>query len=330
LEWILAHLSPSVVGIGGLLDSRAFVWIKEASAMSARWIDGKAIAQQIREEIAHRVQQFVSQSNEKPHLAAVLVGEDPASQVYIRNKRLACEKAGMESTLHLLPAETSMAHLLKVVSGLNADSSVHGILVQFPLPAGLDEQEVVHAIDPFKDVDAFHPVTVGLMVEGRPRFLPCTPAGVHQLLIRSGIEVSHKHVVIVGRSSLVGRPLSIMLSQKGPHADATVTLCHSRTKDLAHHCRQADILIAALGRPNAITADMVRPGAVVIDVGINRLDDGKIVGDVAFDEVAKLASAITPVPGGVGPMTVTMLLDNTLRAAIHQHQQRTKGTLESV
>jgi methylenetetrahydrofolate dehydrogenase (NADP+)/methenyltetrahydrofolate cyclohydrolase len=286
--------------------------------MSARWLDGKEIAGQIRDEIAHRVYQFVSQTNQKPVLAAVLVGDDPASQVYIKNKRLACEKAGMGSSLHLLPASVSMAELLALVEKLNQDPQVSGILVQFPLPAGLDESAVVHAIDPAKDVDAFHPLTVGLMVEGTPRFLPCTPAGVHQLLIRSGIEIAHRHVVIVGRSSLVGRPLSIMLSQKGPHADATVTLCHSRTKDLSIHCRQADILIAALGRPEAITADMVRPGAVVVDVGINRTAGGKIVGDVAFDEVAKVASAITPVPGGVGPMTVTMLLENTLRAAERQ------------
>ncbi|MBY0585844.1 bifunctional methylenetetrahydrofolate dehydrogenase/methenyltetrahydrofolate cyclohydrolase FolD [bacterium] len=288
--------------------------------MTARWIDGKAIADEIRLEIAHRVKEFVSQTKYKPHLAAVLVGENPASEVYIKNKRLACEKVGMESTLHLLPADIRMPALLDVIASLNRDPTVHGILVQFPLPGELDEGTVVHAIDPAKDVDAFHPLTVGLLVEGKPRFLPCTPEGVHQLLLRSGIEIPHKHVVVVGRSSLVGRPLSIMLSQKGPHADATVTLCHSRTKDLAYHCKQADILVAALGRPEAITANMVRPGAVVIDVGIHRTSAGKLIGDVAFDEVARVASAITPVPGGVGPMTVTMLLENTLRAAIFQRQ----------
>jgi methylenetetrahydrofolate dehydrogenase (NADP+)/methenyltetrahydrofolate cyclohydrolase len=295
--------------------------------MSARWIDGKAIADQMRQEIADRVRAFTSQAGVRPHLAAVLVGEDPASQVYIKNKRLACEKAGMESTLHLLPARVSMGELLDRVAQLNADPMIHGILVQFPLPGELDESAVIHAIDPLKDVDAFHPITVGLLVEGDPRFLPCTPAGVHQLLVRSGIEIPHQHVVIVGRSSLVGRPLSIMLSQKGPHADATVTLCHSRTKDLAFHCRQADILVAAMGRPEAITADMVRPGAVVIDVGIHRRADGKIVGDVAFDEVARVASAITPVPGGVGPMTVTLLLENTLRAANLQRERSSARTV---
>ena len=290
--------------------------------MTARRLDGKAIAEQVRGEIAERAADFFRREGVRAHLAAVLVGDDPASQIYVKNKRLACEKAGLESSLHLLPDTTSQSVLLETVQRLNDDPAVNGILVQFPLPKGCDEREIVLAIDPLKDVDAFHPYTVGLIVEGTPRFLPCTPAGVQQILIRSNIEIAGKEVVIVGRSSLVGRPLSIMLSQKGPGADATVTLCHSRTKNLAEQCQRADILVAAIGRPEAITGKMIKPGAVVIDVGINRLPDGRIVGDVEFASAAEVASAITPVPGGVGPMTITMLLANTLKAAALQRGEK--------
>ncbi len=290
--------------------------------MAALILDGKGIANQVRDEIAERAAAFFRREGIRPHLAAVLVGDDPASQIYVKNKRLACEKAELHSSLHRLPATTTQSNLLETVQRLNNDPDVHGILVQFPLPETCDEREIVLSIDPLKDVDAFHPYTVGLLVEGTPRFLPCTPAGILQLLIRSKIETPGKEVVIVGRSSLVGRPLSIMLSQKGQYADATVTLCHRRTSQLEEHCRRADILVAAIGRPEAITGSMIKPGAVVIDVGINRLPDGRVVGDVEFKSAAEVASAITPVPGGVGPMTITMLLENTLKAAALQRGEK--------
>jgi methylenetetrahydrofolate dehydrogenase (NADP+) / methenyltetrahydrofolate cyclohydrolase len=242
------------------------------------------------------------------------VGDDPASEVYVRNKRKACEAVGIESQLHRLPASASSEELLKLVAKLNKDEAVHGILVQLPLPPQIDTTRVLLAVNPAKDVDAFHPENVGRLVQGRPRFLPCTPQGVQQLLVRSGIEIAGRQVVIVGRSDIVGRPLSIMLSLRGPGGDATVTLCHSRTLDLAAITRQADILIAAIGRPKFVTAEMVKRGAVVVDVGINRNDEG-LVGDVDFAAVREVASAITPVPGGVGPLTIAMLLRNTLLAA---------------
>ena len=251
----------------------------------------------------------------RPSLTVVLVGADPASQVYVRNKRRACEKAGFESTLHELPETTTTDELLALIDSLNEDAGVHGILVQLPLPPGVDERQIVLAIDPKKDVDAFHPENVGLLFDGRPRFLPCTPFGIHQILLREEIPIEGADVVIVGRSNLVGKPMALMLAQKGAGADATVTLCHSRTRDLAAHTRRADIVIAAIGRAEFITADMVRPGATVIDVGINRTADGRLVGDVDTAGVSEVAGAITPVPGGVGPMTVTMLLENTLSAA---------------
>ncbi|MGI9455990.1 MAG: bifunctional 5,10-methylenetetrahydrofolate dehydrogenase/5,10-methenyltetrahydrofolate cyclohydrolase, partial [Aeoliella sp.] len=239
---------------------------------------------------------------------------DPASDVYVRNKRRACEHVGIESQLHRLSAETSQDDLLKLVARLNKDEKVHGILVQLPLPSQIDSDHVLQAISPAKDVDAFHPANVGLLVQGNPRFLPCTPHGVLQLLKRTGIETSGKHVVIVGRSDIVGKPLAILLAAKSASGNATVTVCHSRTDNLPHHTRQADILIAAIGQPEFITADMVKQGAAVIDVGVNRIDAG-LVGDVAFDEVSQVAGHITPVPGGVGPMTIAMLLVNTLTAA---------------
>ena len=285
--------------------------------MTATILDGKAMSQTIRAEIGQEVADFKKKTGVTPCLAAVLVGEDPASQVYVRNKRTACEKAGIESIMHIPPAETTTEELLAIVEGLNNDPAVHGILVQLPLPKGIDETRVLDAVDPAKDVDAFHPENVGLIVQNRPRFLPCTPHGIQQLLIRSGIETSGAKVVVLGRSDIVGKPMAVMLMQKAPGANATVTVAHSRTRDLAQVTKEADILIVAMGVAKFVTADMVKPGAVVIDVGINRTDDG-LVGDVDFDAVKEVAGRITPVPGGVGPLTVAMLLHNTLNAARQQ------------
>lgn len=282
--------------------------------MSARLIDGKSIAVRFREKLAIEVTEFRHATEVMPKLVAVLVGDDPASQVYVRNKEQACQKAGMASEVRRLPATTTQSELLDLISQLNADSTVHGILVQLPLPRHFHETTVLDAVDPLKDVDCFHPENVGLLVQNRPRFLPCTPRGVQVLLRESGVNLDGAHVVVLGRSEIVGKPVGIMLLQKGETANATVTICHSRTKNLAAVTRTADILIAAIGKPEFVTADMVQPGAVVIDVGINRLGD-KLVGDVAFEAVSRVASAITPVPGGVGPMTIAMLLQNTLTAA---------------
>jgi len=282
--------------------------------MTAQILDGKQLARQIRSELAEQVVEFIQNNGVVPCLAAVLVGENPASEVYVRNKRNACETVGIESQLHRLDAKTPPDELLRLVAKLNKDSAVHGILIQLPLPPQIDASRVLSAVSPVKDVDAFHPENVGRLVQGRPRFLPCTPQGVQQLLVRSGIEIAGRHVVVLGRSDIVGRPLSIMLSQRGPGGDATVTVCHSRTRDLAAVTRAADILIAAIGRPKLVTAEMVKPGAVVVDVGINRTAEG-LVGDVDFAAVREVAGAITPVPGGVGPLTIAMLLRNTLLAA---------------
>ncbi|RLS55159.1 MAG: bifunctional 5,10-methylenetetrahydrofolate dehydrogenase/5,10-methenyltetrahydrofolate cyclohydrolase [Planctomycetota bacterium] len=282
--------------------------------MSARIIDGKAVAAEIRNRVASQSAEFQQRSGIVPHLAAVLVGEDPASAVYVRNKQTACEKAGLKSTLHRLPVETTTEQLLALVARLNDDPGTHGILVQLPLPRQIAEQRVLDAVTPLKDVDCFHAENVGLMVQGRPRFLPCTPSGCQQLLIHAAIETAGKHAVVLGRSEIVGKPMAMLLVQKGLAADATVTICHSRTQNLSEIVRQADIVVAAIGRPNFVTADMVKPGATVIDVGINRVGD-KLVGDVDFEAVRAVAGAITPVPGGVGPMTIAMLLQNTLRAA---------------
>jgi methylenetetrahydrofolate dehydrogenase (NADP+)/methenyltetrahydrofolate cyclohydrolase len=290
--------------------------------MAATILDGKAIANEIREELQREVAAFVGAHGVQPALAAVLVGEDPASEVYVRNKQRACERTGMASHLHRLPADTRQDDLLQLVQDLNRDAAIHGILVQLPLPGHIDETRVLDLIAPAKDVDAFHPENVGLISQGRPRYLPCTPHGILQLLHRSGIAVSGKHAVIVGRSDIVGKPMAMMLASRrsslGPdNANATVTVCHSRTADLDQITRQADILIAAIGSPKFITAEMVKPGAAVIDVGINRTEEG-LVGDVDFDAVREVAGHITPVPGGVGPLTVTMLLYNTLSAARYQ------------
>ncbi len=287
--------------------------------MAAEILNGKALAKELRVEIGRDVTAFVESTSVTPKLVAVLVGEDPASQVYVRNKERACEKAGIAGEVMRLAAETTEADLLALIDRLNSDVSVHGILVQLPLPDSISEQKVLDAIHPLKDVDAFHPENVGLMMQGRPRFLPCTPHGVLQILKRYDIKAAGKHVVIVGRSEIVGKPLAAMLVQRNSDlgkdvVNATVTICHSRTEDLPSVTRQADILIAAVGIPRFITTEMVKPGAVIIDVGINRLDDG-LVGDVDFDPLSETVSHITPVPGGVGPLTIAMLLRNTLKAA---------------
>lgn len=287
--------------------------------MAAHVLDGKAMAKTIRSELAEEVATFTSDTGIVPCLAAILVGEDEGSQIYVRNKRRSCERAGMASRLHQLPAETSEAELLDLIDQLNHAPEVHGLLVQLPLPPSIDTARVLDAVAPLKDVDAFHPENVGRIVQGRPRFLPCTPHGIQVILHRSNIETCGKHVVIVGRSEIVGKPLAIMLMQRGSPlgdaaANATVTVCHSRTANLARITREADILVAAIGTARFIGADMVRPGATVIDVGINRTESG-LVGDVDFDAVSEVASHITPVPGGVGPMTIAMLLTNTLEAA---------------
>ncbi len=284
--------------------------------MPARIIDGKRIAESVKSEVAAEVVSLTKATGIVPKLAAVLVGEDPASHVYVRNKERACMKAGLASELHRLPSETSQAQLLRLVADLNADMSVHGILVQLPLPAHLDATSILDAISPSKDVDGFHPENVGLMLQGRPRFLPCTPHGVMRMLQHEGIRTNGAHAVVIGRSDIVGKPMAALLLQKG--ADATVTVCHSRTRDIASVARQADILIAAVGIPEFVKGTMIKPGAVVIDVGINRVGD-RLVGDVEYSAAAELASAVTPVPGGVGPMTIAMLLRNTLMAAQAAH-----------
>jgi methylenetetrahydrofolate dehydrogenase (NADP+)/methenyltetrahydrofolate cyclohydrolase len=286
--------------------------------MTARILDGKKTAAELREETREEVADWIASGGPVPTLAAVLVGEDPASQVYVRNKQRACEKAGIASRLIRKPRDTTAQELLDLLDDLNREREVNGILVQLPLPDGIDTQRVLDAVSPLKDVDAFAPENVGLLVQGRPRFLPCTPHGVVQLLARYDCEVAGKHVVIVGRSDIVGKPLANMLLQRdlgfgSKFANATVTICHSQSNDLASITRTADILVAAVGRPRLITADMVKIGAVVIDVGINRVGD-TLMGDVDYDPVREVAAAITPVPGGVGPLTIAMLLRNTLTA----------------
>jgi methylenetetrahydrofolate dehydrogenase (NADP+)/methenyltetrahydrofolate cyclohydrolase len=286
---------------------------------SARILDGKAIAAELQNELFERVADYLTNNGVTPTLAAVLVGENPASEVYVRNKRAACERVGIASQLHRLPSDASQEQLLTLVARLNKDDEVHGILIQLPLPASIDASRILDKVHPLKDVDCFHPENVGRLSQGRPMFVPCTPHGVQQLLHRCGVSVAGKRVVIVGRSDIVGKPLASLLMQKdstnGPSAaNATVTVCHSRSEGLAEIARQADILVAAIGRAKFITADMVRPGAVVVDVGMNRTPEG-LCGDVDFAGVREVASAIAPVPGGVGPLTVTMLLYNTLKAA---------------
>jgi methylenetetrahydrofolate dehydrogenase (NADP+)/methenyltetrahydrofolate cyclohydrolase len=278
--------------------------------MSFQIIDGNALAKKIRLEIASRTATLVKKGI-KPGLAVLLVGEDPASQVYVRNKVKACEEAGMHSLLERLPADLTEDALLKRIHELNLDSSIHGILVQLPLPKHLNSHIVIESIAPEKDVDGFHVANAGALMIGAPIFRPCTPYGCMKMLESIDYPIRGARAVIVGASNIVGKPMAMLLLQAG----ATVTICNSKTKDLSAHTKEADILVVATGRPKMITADMVKPGAVVIDVGINRMDDGKLCGDVDFESVKTVASAITPVPGGVGPMTITMLLLNTLEAA---------------
>jgi len=277
--------------------------------MAAKIIDGKAISAEIRQDLVKKVNEIKAQKGVTPGLAVVLVGDNPASQTYVRNKHKSCQEIGVYSEVHKLPGDTGQAEVLSLVEKLNQDPKIHGILVQLPLPDHIDEQAVIHAIRPEKDVDGFHPVNVGNLVIGDKAFIPCTPHGIIELIERSGFEIKGKHAVVVGRSNIVGKPVALLLLQR----HATVTICHSRTRDLPAVTRQADILVAAVGRPEMITGDMIKEGAVVIDVGINRVGD-KLVGDVHFESAREKAAAITPVPGGVGPMTITMLLKNTVEA----------------
>ena len=286
--------------------------------MTARIIDGKAIAAEVRTEVADEVGRLVDDGT-TPGLATVVVGDDPASKVYVRNKRKACAEVGIKAWDHDLPASTPQAELLQLLQDLNHDPLVHGILVQLPLPEHIDEQLILDAVSPHKDADGFHPYNLGRLLAGSPVVAPATPAGIQQLLIRSGVEVAGAEVVIVGRSNIVGKPLAALLVQKGAGANASVTVCHTATKDLAAHTRRAEILVAAVGRAHVITGPMVAPGSTVIDVGVNRTEAG-LAGDVDFDAAKEVAGAITPVPGGVGPMTIAMLLKNVVALARRAQQ----------
>ena len=289
--------------------------------MKAKTIDGKKLAADTRAEIARGVAALKSEKGVTPGLAVILVGENPASVSYVTAKEKACAEAGIFSREIRLPADTPEAELLETVASLNADPAIHGILVQLPLPKGISEKKVIDAIAPEKDVDGFTPVNVGKMLIGEDCFLPCTPHGIVKLIEVTGMDISGKHAVVIGRSNIVGKPVAALLSRKGPHANATVTLCHTGTPDVAAYTRTADIVVVAAGRPHTLTGDMLKPGAVVIDVGVNRIPDAtrpkgfRLCGDADFDSCAEVAAAITPVPGGVGPMTITMLLWNTLQAA---------------
>ena len=290
--------------------------------MRVKILDGKRIAAQVRSEVADGVVAVQSEHGLVPGLVAVLVGDDPASSVYVRSKEKAAAEAGIKGRVIKLPAATKEGELLKLIETLNLDETFHGILVQLPLPSEINEDRVIESISPAKDVDGLHPVNMGLLMAGRPRFVPATPYGIQEILMRSGINTDGKHVVVCGRSNIVGKPVANLLMQRQPGANATVSVCHTRTENLSVLTKQADILIAAIGRPRAITSDMVQEGVVVIDVGINRVDDPvrkrgyRLDGDVDFGPVSEKASAITPVPGGVGPMTIAMLLQNTLKAAL--------------
>jgi methylenetetrahydrofolate dehydrogenase (NADP+)/methenyltetrahydrofolate cyclohydrolase len=288
--------------------------------MTAKILDGRAIAAQVRGEVAERVKALADRGV-TPGLAAVLVGDDEPSKIYVGGKQKASAEVGIHSERLDLSGDISQAELLQRIDRLNQDPAVHGILVQLPLPPHIDVTAVHQAVDPVKDVDGLTPVSVGRMVRGEPIFLPCTPLGIVELLVRSRIRIEHAEVVIVGRGALVGMPLAIMLAQKAPRANATVTICHTGTRDLLQHTRRAEILVVAAGRPGTVTVDMIMPGATVVDVAVNRMPDGKLVGDVDFEQVAKVAGAITPVPGGVGPMTIAMLLANTVAAAERSLQQ---------
>ena len=291
-----------------------------------RILDGKALSEAIKGEIADEVRDWVAAGNPAPHLAAVLIGEDGASRTYVDHKVRSCARVGFESTLIQRPADITQEELLDIVHGLNDDPAIDGFIVQLPLPDHLDAHAVIEAVDPAKDVDGFHPINMGNLALGLPGFVPATPAGIMTMLERSGIDTQGKHAVVIGRSSIVGTPMSLLLSRSGQPGNCTVTLCHSRTVDLAGHCREADILVAAVGRPEMVKADMVKEGAVVIDVGITRVEDPsakrgyRLKGDVDYADVAPKCSWITPVPGGVGPMTIVSLLRNTLTAARAKHR----------
>ncbi|NLC94406.1 MAG: bifunctional methylenetetrahydrofolate dehydrogenase/methenyltetrahydrofolate cyclohydrolase FolD [Bacilli bacterium] len=278
--------------------------------MSATVINGKELAKKLRADIRERVNQFIEETKVVPHLVVILVGDNPASVSYVTGKQKACEETNMKSTLIKLPVETTEEELIKIINDLNADKSVHGILVQLPLPKHIDEQKIINTICVEKDVDGFSPINVGKMILNEECFLPCTPAGIIKMIKETGIEIAGKHAVVIGRSNIVGKPVSQLLLQE----NATVTICHSRTKDLKYHTLQADILVVAIGKPKFVTKDMIKPGAVVIDVGVNRVDN-KLCGDVDYEGALEVASYVTPVPGGVGPMTITMLMENTLEAA---------------
>lgn len=291
-----------------------------------RILDGRALSEAIKGEIADEVRDWVTAGNPAPHLAAVLIGEDGASRTYVDHKVRSCARVGFESTLIQRPADITQEELLEIVHGLNDDPAIDGFIVQLPLPDHLDAHAVIEAVDPAKDVDGFHPINMGNLALGLPGFVPATPAGIMTMLERSGIDTQGKHAVVIGRSSIVGTPMSLLLSRSGQPGNCTVTLCHSRTVDLAGHCREADILVAAVGRPEMVKADMVKEGAVVIDVGITRVEDPsakrgyRLKGDVDYADVAPKCSWITPVPGGVGPMTIVSLLRNTLTAARAKHR----------
>ncbi|MEC9014757.1 MAG: bifunctional methylenetetrahydrofolate dehydrogenase/methenyltetrahydrofolate cyclohydrolase FolD [Chloroflexota bacterium] len=288
--------------------------------MTAKNLDGKTLAEEIRREVATGVAEIQKKHGVTPGLAAVLVGDDPASAIYVRNKRRACDEVGMISDTFLLAADATQEEVLNLVARLNDASKFHGILVQLPLPPQVDELAIIESLNPNKDVDGLHPFNVGKLVQGRADFIPGTPFGIQQILIRNGYDPASSNVVVCGRSDIVGKPLALLLMQRADGANATVTVCHTRTKNMAEITSQADILVAAIGSPNIITADMVKDGAIVIDVGINRVDDAsrkrgyRLVGDVNYEAVSKKAAAITPVPGGIGPMTIAMLLVNTLTA----------------
>ncbi len=292
--------------------------------MPAQIINGKKISEEIKQEVKKQAEALYKETGVVPGLAFVLVGDNPASKVYVTMKGKACEELGFYSITLKLPTETTEEELIEKIQNLNSDPKIHGILVQLPLPSHINEQKILQAIDPIKDVDGFHPVNVGKLVIGLDTYLPCTPAGIQELLKRSGINPSGKHVVVVGRSNIVGKPIANILLQKKEWANATVTICHTGTKDISYFTKQADILIVAMGKPELIKGDMIKPGAVVIDVGVNRVDDPtsekgyKLVGDVHFESAYEVAGAITPVPGGVGPMTIAMLMKNTLQAAMNQ------------
>ena len=291
------------------------------TTMETAILDGKALSQQIKQEIAAEVADWVAQGHRKPHLAAVLVGNDGASRTYVDHKVKSCAQVGFSSTLIERPEDITQAELLDIVHGLNADDGIDGFIVQLPLPRHIDDQAIIEAVDPKKDVDGFHPSNMGNLALGLPGFVPATPAGIMTMLERAGIETEGRHAVVIGRSSIVGTPMSLLLSRSGNPGNCTVTLCHSRTRNLAEECRRADILVAAVGRPEMVKADMVKEGAVVIDVGITRVEDTtakrgyRLKGDVDYADVAPKCSWITPVPGGVGPMTIVSLLRNTLTAA---------------